>query len=296
MRQASVSTPVLEIGFREHGPRDGAVALLLHGFPDDASAWDRVADRVAASGYRVVAPYLRGYGPTRFRSSETPRVGQQAALGQDVLDLLDALEIESAVLGGFDWGCRAACVASVLAPERVPGLLAIGGYDVHDAGFRKSLLSPEGERDCWYQWYFHTDRGVRGLIENRRAICRFLWVSWSPTWQFDDGEFETTAASFDNPDFVPVVVQEYRHAHGSIAGAPEYEPIEERLAAGPHISVPSLVLHGAADAIHLPERSLPGMSRFPPRTERRLIDGAGHFLPREAPEAVAEALLELLDR
>jgi pimeloyl-ACP methyl ester carboxylesterase len=290
----SVRTPTLQIALEERGSADAPAVVLLHGFPDDAHAWDAVAGRVAGAGYRVIAPYLRGYGPTRFLSAESPRVGQQAALGQDLVDLLDALELERAVLGGFDWGCRAACVASILAPERILGLLAIGGYDVHDAAFRASILPPAGERDCWYQWYFHTERGVRGLIENRRALCRFLWESWSPTWQFDEGEFETTASSFDNPDFVAVVVQEYRHAHGSVAGADEYESIEQLLKTGPEIRVPSLVLHGAADAIHLPERSLPGMKRFPDGTERRLIDGAGHFLPREAPDAVAKAVLELL--
>jgi pimeloyl-ACP methyl ester carboxylesterase len=290
----SVSTETLEIAYEERCLPDAPVVVLLHGFPDDVRAWDQVASAVAAAGYRVIVPYLRGYGPTRFRDPDTPRVGQQAALGQDVIDLLEGLEVERAALAGFDWGCRAACVAAIHSPERVSALLAIGGYDVHDADFRAGLLPPDGERDCWYQWYFHTDRGVRGLTQNRREICRFLWESWSPQWQFDDATFTTTAASFDNPDFVAVVVQGYRHAHGSLLGDPRYEPLEQFLVTGPSINVPSLVLHGAADAIHLPARSLPMMGRFPAGTERRLIEGAGHFLPREAPEAVAEALLELL--
>ena len=289
----SVSTATLEIVYETHGKVDAPVVVLLHGFPDDVRAWDRVVGPVVAAGCRVIVPYLRGYGLTRFRDPDTRRVGQQAALGQDVIDLLDGLEVARATLAGFDWGCRAACVAAIQAPERVSALLAIGGYDVHDAGFRDGLLPPAGERDCWYQWYFHTARGVRGLTENRREICRFLWESWSPEWDFDDTTFATTAASFDNPDFVDVVVQEYRHAHGSVLGDPRYEPLEQLLATGPSIRVPSLVLHGAADAIHLPERSLPGMARFPAGTQRRLIDGAGHFLPREAPDVVAEAVVEL---
>ena len=289
----SVTTATLEIAFEEYGSRDGPVVVLLHGFPDDVRAWDGVAPQVAAAGYRVIVPYLRGYGLTRFRYPDTRRVGQQAALGQDVIDLLDGLAVERATLAGFDWGCRAACVAAIHAPERVLGLLAIGGYDVHDGEFRAGLLPPAGERECWYQWYFHTARGVRGLTENRREICRFLWASWSPEWRFDEATFATTVASFDNPDFVDVVVQEYRHAHGSVLGDPQYEPLEQRLVAGPAIVVPSLVLHGAADAIHLPERSLPGMARFPAGTERRVIEGAGHFLPREAPGATAAAVLEL---
>jgi pimeloyl-ACP methyl ester carboxylesterase len=292
-RLGSVSTASLEIAYEEHGQADAPLVVLLHGFPDDVRAWDQVAPQVAAAGYRVVVPYLRGYGLTRFRDSDTPRVGQQAALGQDVVDLLDGLGVERATVAGFDWGCRAGCVAAIHARERVAALLAIGGYDVHDAEFRAGLLPPAGERECWYQWYFHTARGVRGLTENRREICRFLWEYWSPTWDFADATFATTAASFDNPDFVDVVVQEYRHAHGSVLGAPRYEPLEQLLVTGPPIEVPSLVLHGAADAVHLPERSLPGMTRFPTGTERRLIEGVGHFLPREAPDAVAEAVVEL---
>ena len=290
----SVSTETLEIVYEQHGPPDGAAVVLLHGFPDDVRAWDEVEPRLAAAGYRVIVPYLRGYGATRFLDARTPRVGQQAALGQDVIDLLDALQIERAALAGFDWGCRAACVASILAPQRVSALLAIGGYDVHDSTFRAANLPPEGERECWYQWYFHTERGVRGLRQNRREICRYLWESWSPSWQFDDVTFETTATSFDNPDFVEVVVQEYRHAHGSVAGDPHYEPLEQILATGPSIQVPSMVLHGTSDAIHLPDRSIPMMGRFPSATQRRLIPGAGHFLPREAPAAVANALVELV--
>jgi pimeloyl-ACP methyl ester carboxylesterase len=291
----SVSTATLDIAYEERGQADAPVVVLLHGFPDDVRAWDEVAPPVAAAGYRVIVPYLRGYGLTRFRDPDTRRVGQQAALGQDVIDLLDGLEVESAALAGFDWGCRAACVAAIHASERVSALLAIGGYDIHDAGFRAGLLPPDGERDCWYQWYFHTARGVRGLTQNRREICRFLWESWSPLWQFDDATFATTASSFDNPDFVEVVIQEYRHAHGAVVGDPRYEQLEQLLVTGPPIGVPSLVLHGSADAVHLPDRSLPTMGRFPASTERRLIDGAGHFVPREAPKTVADALVELVD-
>jgi pimeloyl-ACP methyl ester carboxylesterase len=293
-RVGSVSTATLEIVYEEWGRSDGAAVVLLHGFPDDVRAWDEVAPRLATAGYRVIVPYLRGYGPTRFLHADAPRVGQQAALGQDVIDLIDGLELERAALAGFDWGCRAACVASILAPSRVSALLAVGGYDVHDAGFRAEILPPDTARECWYQWYLHTERGVRALTQSRREICRFLWESWSPEWQFEERTFTTAAASFDNPDFVDVVVHEYRHAHGGVPGDPRYEPLEQLLDTGPHIQVPSLVLHGAADAVHPPDRSRSTMGRFPAGTERRLIPEAGHFLPREAPVAVAEALGELL--
>ncbi len=290
----TIATDQLSVVFEESGPGNSTPVVLLHGFPDDVRAWDGVVPALVAAGHRVIVPFLRGCGGTRFRDPGTPRVGQQAAIGLDVLALLDALGIERAVLAGYDWGCRAACVASIVAPARVMGLVAIGGYDVHDRESHLRPAPPSEERESWYHWYFQLERGRIALTTDRRAICRFLWSSWSPGWSFDEATFETTAASFDNPDFVDVVIQEYRHAHGTSPGDARYAALESVLATAPPIAVPSIVLHGARDAVHPVGRSVPTMGRFPAGTARRVVPGAGHFLPREDPAAVTEALLELL--
>lgn len=287
-------TDVLDIAYEESGTSDGPAAILLHGFPDDVRSWDGVSPALAEAGCRVIVPYLRGFGPTRFLDPRTPRVGQQAALGLDVIALMDALGIQRAVLAGFDWGCRAACVASIIRPDRVRGLLAIGGYDVHDHGSRHEPAPPSVERERWYHWYFQIERGRRALLEDRREICRYMWQTWSPTWAFDEASFRRTADSFDNPDFVDVVIQEYRHAHGTDPGDLGYEAIEARLASAPPIEVPSLILHGADDAVHPVACSIPRMGRFPSGTQRRVVPEAGHFLPREDPTAVMTAFHDLL--
>jgi pimeloyl-ACP methyl ester carboxylesterase len=292
----SVRTPTLEIGYEEWGAPAGAPVLLLHGFPDDAHAWDAVAPPLAAAGHRVLAPYLRGYGPTRFLDPAEPRMAQQAAIGRDLLEFMDALGLERAALAGYDWGGRAACIAAILAPARVVGLVTIGGYNVQDTLAAPRPASAREERAAWYQWYFNTERGRLGLEANRREICRLLWRDWSPTWRFDDATFERTAASFDNPDFVPVVIHSYRHRHGNAPGDPRLDAIERRLAERPRIEVPSVILHGADGAVAFPERTERHPAMFPPGTARRLIANAGHFLPREQPAAVVEALLPLLPR
>jgi pimeloyl-ACP methyl ester carboxylesterase len=269
--------------------------VLLHGFPDDVRAWDDVVPPLADAGHRVLVPYLRGYGPTRFLEAAAPRIAQQAAIGQDLLDFVDALGLGSVALAGYDWGGRAACIAALLRPERVRGLVTIGGYNV------QNTLAPPGpgpateERAHWYQWYFNTERGRAGLAKDRRGICRLLWREWSPGWRFDEATFERTAASFDNPDFVEVVIHSYRHRHGNAPGDPRLDPIERRLAARPPITVPSVVLHGADDTVAPPYRSERHMALFPPGARRTVLAG-GHFLPREQPAAVAAALLELLAR
>jgi pimeloyl-ACP methyl ester carboxylesterase len=292
----TVRTPTLEIGYEEWGEAAGAPVVLLHGFPDDAHAWDGVAPPLAARGYRVLAPYLRGYGPTRFLDAGAPRMAQQAAIGQDLLDLLDALGIERAALAGYDWGGRAACIAAILAPARVQVLVTIGGYNVQNTLAPPRPAAAEDERAYWYQWYFNTERGRLGLEANRREICRLLWRDWSPGWRFDDATFERTAAAFDNPDFVPVVIHSYRHRHGNAPSDPRFDAIERRLAERPRIEVPSVILHGRDDGVDVPRHSEKHPAMFPDGTERRVIPDAGHFLPREQPGAVVEALLSLLAR
>lgn len=292
----TVRTPTLEIGYEEWGEAAGAPVVLLHGFPDDAHAWDGVAPPLAARGYRVLAPYLRGYGPTRFLDAGAPRMAQQAAIGQDLLDFLDALGIERAALAGYDWGGRAACIAAILAPARVQALVTIGGYNVQNTLAPPRPAAAEDERAYWYQWYFNTERGRLGLEANRREICRLLWRDWSPGWRFDDATFERTAAAFDNPDFVPVVIHSYRHRHGNAPSDPRFDAIERRLAERPRIEVPSVILHGRDDGVDVPRHSEKHPAMFPDGTERRVIPDAGHFLPREQPGAVVEALLSLLAR
>ena len=292
----TVRTPTLEIGYEEWGEAAGAPVVLLHGFPDDAHAWDGVAPPLAARRYRVLAPYLRGYGPTRFLDAGAPRMAQQAAIGQDLLDFMDGLAIERAGLAGYDWGGRAACIAAILAPARVRALVTIGGYNVQNTVAPPRPASAEEERAAWYQWYFNTERGRLGLEKNRREICRLLWRDWSPGWRFDDATFEQAAAAFDNPDFVPVVIHSYRHRHRHAPGDPRFDAIEGRLAQRPRIEVPSVILHGADDAVDFPSRTERHPAMFPDGTERHVIPDAGHFLPREQPGAVVDALLPLLAR
>jgi len=290
----TVRTPRLEIGYEAHGLADGFPIVLLHGFPDDVRAFDAVAPPLAAAGYRVLVPYLRGYGATRFLDAAEPRMAQQAAIGQDVLDFMDALGLATAGLAGYDWGGRAACIAAILVPERVRGLVTIGGYNVQNPLAPPRPASAVEERAYWYQWYFNTERGRMGLERNRREICRLLWQEWSPSWRFDPATFERTAPSFDNPDFVPVVIHSYRVRYGNAPSDPRLDAIERRLATRPPITVPSMVLHGADDTVVPPRRSEDHLPLFPPGTERRVVPGVGHFLPREEPGAVVDALLKIL--
>ena len=291
-----VRTPTLEIGYDERGEPAGAPVILLHGFPDDAHAWDAVASPLAAKGCRVLAPYLRGYGPTRFLDARAPRMAQQAAIGQDLLDFMAALGLERAALAGYDWGGRAACIVAILAPARVRALVTIGGYNVQNTLAPPKPASASQERANWYQWYFNTERGRLGLETNRREICRLLWRDWSPGWRFDDATFERTAAAFDNPDFVPVVIHSYRHRHGNAPGDPRFDAIERRLAERPRIEVPSVILQGRDDTVDPPRRSETHRAMFPDGTERHVVPDAGHFMPREQPGVVVDALLTLLAR
>lgn len=288
----TVRTPTLEIAYLAHGPEDGPPVILLHGFPYDVRAYADVAPPLAAAGRRVIVPWLRGYGPTRFLDPATPRSGQQAALGQDLLDLMDALDIHQAVLAGYDWGGRAACVAAALWPDRVQGLVTAGGYNIQDIAASARPGPPEQEHRYWYQYYFHTPRGAAGLEADRRGLARLLWRLWSPTWAFDEATFERTAASFDNPDFAAVVVQSYRHRFAYAPGDPALEPLERALALQPSITVPTVVLHGADDGVAPAEQ--PGcLTRFTGPVRREVVPGAGHNLPQEAPDATLRAVLSL---
>jgi pimeloyl-ACP methyl ester carboxylesterase len=289
----TVRTPTLEIAYEESGPPDGPPVVLLHGFPDDIRAYDGVTPPLGAAAWRVLVPYLRGYGPTRFLDPRTPRSGQQAALGRDLKEFLDALGLKRASLAGYDWGGRAACIVAALWPERVAALVSIGGYNIQNIARSGEPAPPDREYRLSYQWYFHTERGRVGLAANRRPLCRLLWELWSPNWRFDDATYERTAASFDNPDFVEVVIQSYRHRYGLAPGDPSLQPIEDRLAAQPPITVPTIVLHGACDGVSLPQSSEAHARFFTGPYQRHVVPVAGHFLPQEAPAAVVDALSEL---
>lgn len=292
----TVRTPTLDIGYDMYGDAAGFPIVLLHGFPDDARAWEAVAPPLAAAGYQVLVPYLRGYGPTRFLDPAAPRMAQQAAIAQDLIDFMDALGFEQAALSGYDWGGRAACITAILAPERVRTLVTIGGYNVQNTLTAPRTVAPDEGRVLWYQWYFNTERGRMGLEQHRRAISRLLWQEWSPTWRFDEATFDRTATSFDNPDFVPVVIHSYRHRHGNAPSDPRFDHIERHLATQPPITVPTVVLHGADDGVSRPQRSEGHMTLFPAGTVRHVVPDAGHFMPREQPGAVVDPLLALLSR
>lgn len=289
----TVRTPVLDIAYEESGPTEGKPVLLMHGFPDDIHAYDDVAPPLAAAGYRVIVPYLRGYGPTRFLDPVTPRSGEQAALGRDLYDLIDALDLSRPVLAGYDWGGRACCVVSARWPERVGGLVTIGGYNIQSIATANQPQSAAAEHRYWYQWYFHTERGSVGLTENRGPLCRLLWELWSPNYRFSDADYAKTAASFDNPDFVAVVIQSYRHRYGNAAGDPQYAGIEAQLAEQLPIAVPTIVLHGEADGVSPPDRRDASAPLITGLRRHELVPIAGHFLPREAPDAVVAAVREL---
>jgi pimeloyl-ACP methyl ester carboxylesterase len=292
-RRGSVRTPVLDIAYEEAGPVDGPVAVLSHGFPYDVRAFDDVAGMLAASGVRVIAPYLRGYGPTRFTDAATLRSGEQGALAQDLLDLLDGLGIDSAVVGGFDWGGRAACIVAALHPSRVSGLVTVGGYNIFNPAFAQEPTRPEWERTYWYKYYFHSEAGRRGLERYRHELCELLWTTWSPEWADAATAYRASAASLDNPDFVEVVIHSYRHRSGLVAGDPRYAAIEQALSAEPPITVPTVVLESGADGIGGPSGAEDRALFIGPYTFREL-PGIGHDLPQEAPREFADAVLSLV--
>jgi pimeloyl-ACP methyl ester carboxylesterase len=288
-----VKADVLEIAYYEAGPSDGEVVLLLHGFPYDIHSYIEVIPRLAEAGRRVVVPYLRGHGPTRFLDRSTPRSGQQAAIGADVIALMDALDIPRAVLAGYDWGGRAACVVAALWPERCAGLVSVNGYLIQDIENANTPIRPDLEAGLWYFYYFLTERGRAGLTANRRDIARVIWTRNSPNWHFDRQTLDRAAAAFDNPDYVDVVLHSYRHRLGLTPGHPAYAQSETKLAALPAITVPAVTLDGLADGNFPATDGIATAHHFTGTRVHRQVPNAGHNLPQESPAAFAAAVLEL---
>lgn len=289
-----VNAGVLDVAYEEAGEAKDKIVLLLHGFPYDIHAYDEVTPLLVSAGCRVITPYLRGYGPTRFLSAETPRSGQQAVLAHDLLALMDALEIPEAVLAGYDWGGRAGCIVAALWPQRSRGLVSVNGYNVHDVPGSIEPSRPENEQRHWYQYYFHGERGRRGLEQNRYELCRLLWRLWSPNWKFEEKTYARTAASFDNPDFVDVVIHSYRVRYGLMPGDPAVEETEQRLVAQPTIGVPTIAMDGDADGV-MPIGGCEDHARYFTGPYKRIVlPRIGHNPPQEAPKAFADAVLELV--
>jgi len=289
-----IETNQLNIAYRDIGPSNGKPIFLMHGFPYDVHSYNVVSERLSEQGFRCIVPFLRGYGPTTFKSSGIIRSGQQAALGADLLSLMDALDVPEAFVGGYDWGGRAACIVAALWPERVRGLVSCGvGYNIQNIAKARNPAPPAEEYRYWYQYYFHTERGRAGLSSNRRELCELIWRLWSPTWEFDEATFDQTAIAFDNPDFVEIVIHSYRHRFGGISGDPTLDEIEAKLGSQPNITVPSIVLLGGDDGVDPPMTSDDDAPHFTGRYERRVVSGAGHNLPQEMPEAFVDAVVEL---
>ena len=293
-QRASVSTPLLSIDYETAGDPSGPAVVLMHGFPYDVRAYDEVAEIVGAAGARVLVPYLRGFGRTRFLADDTNRSGQQAALGRDLIDLLDALDIDQAVVAGYDWGGRAACIAAALFPDRVRGLVTVDGYNIQDIAHSATPAPPDWEKTYWYQYYFHSERGRIGLTENREALCGLLWRDWSPTWADAATAFAASAPSLHNPDFVDVVIHSYRHRFGLEAGDPRYDDLERRIAESPEITVPTVVIESGADGV---AGGNPADDRqyFTGPYTHLVLPGIGHNVPQEDPGTFARAVLSLLD-
>lgn len=289
----TIDTRTLTVGYVEEGPPDGEAVLLLHGFPYDVHSFVEVIPRLVNSGLRVITPYLRGHGPTKSRGSTAAVSGEQAALGTDVLELLDALEIDQAVLAGFDWGGRAACIAAALWPERCAGLVSVNGYLIQDLAAAQKPLPPRLEAGFWYFWYFATDRGAAGLAADRRGVAEVIWAKNSPAWEFDDETLDRAAAAFYNADYVDVVLHSYRHRLGLAPGHPAYAELQEKLDALPPITVPAVTLDGTRDGNFPATDGEAGAAHFTGPRVHLQVPGAGHNLPQEAPDVFAGAVMEV---
>ena len=289
-----IDAGVLNVAYHEQGPADGPVVMLMHGFPYDIHSYVDVASILSGKGVRVIVPYLRGFAPTTFRSASTMRSGEQAAVGADLVALMDALKIKRAIFAGYDWGGRAACVVAALYPERCLGLVSVNSYLIQDIAHAQSPKDPLQEAGLWYQFYFQQERGRAGLTKYRRELTRLLWSQWSPNWSFDDATFDRTAAAFDSPDFVDVVIHSYRHRFGNLPGDPAYADMQRRLAKLPSISVPTITIDGGGDGV-IPATDGTQTARFfsGPR-KHRVIPKIGHNFPQEAPQEFAAAITELL--
>src|SRR6266581_3962261 len=288
-----INAGVLNVGYAEAGPTNGPVVILLHGWPYDIHSYVDVAPLLARAGYRVLVPYLRGYGTTRFLSSDTFRNGQQSVVALDSIALMDALRIEKAILAGFDWGARSADIVAALWPERCKALVSVSGYLIGSQQAGKVPLPPKAELAWWYQYYFATERGRAGYEKYRPDFAKLIWQLASPHWDFDDATFDRSAAAFDNPDHVSIVIHNYRWRLGLAEGEPQYDELEQRLAKGPVITVPTITLEGDANGAPHPEASAYA-KKFSGRYEHRLIEGGvGHNLPQEAPQAFAQAIVDV---
>ena len=287
-----IKAGVLNVGYADLGPADGPVAILLHGWPYDIHSFVEVAPLLAAEGFRVIVPHLRGHGSTTFLSEATPRNAQQAVVALDIIALMDALKIPKAVIAGYDWGARTANIMAALWPERVKAMVSVNGYLINNRERNQKPLAPKLEHGWWYQYYFATERGKAGYEANTREFAKLLWKSNSPTWDFDSATFERSAASFDNPDYTRIVIHNYRWRLGLAEGEKQYDELERRLALGPVIKVPTITLDGDADGVAPATDGTAYASKFTGERRHRIVKGAGHNLPQEAPDAFARAVID----
>ncbi len=288
-----INAGILNVGYAEAGPANGPAVILLHGWPYDIHSFVDVVPLLAAAGFRVIVPHLRGHGTTRFLSDSTPRNAQQAVVALDIIALMDALRIEKAVLAGYDWGARTANIIAALWPERCKAMVSVNGYLINNRERNKMPLSPKAEHGWWYQFYFATERGQAGYEANRREFANLIWKANSPKWQFDDATFARAAASFDNPDYIAIVIHNYRWRLSLAEGEPQYDELETRLAAGPVISVPTITLDGDADGVAPASDGSAYAKKFSGKRTHRIVKGVGHNLPQEAPQAFADAVIEV---
>ena len=290
-----INAGVLNIGYAEAGPANGEAVILLHGWPYDIYSFVDVAPLLASAGYRVIVPYLRGYGSTQFLSSDTPRNGQQSVVAVDVIALMDSLKIEKATIGGFDWGARTANIVAALWPERCKAMVSVSGYLIGNQQAGKIPLPPNAELQWWYQYYFATERGRAGYDKYRHDFSRLIWQLASPKWKFDDTTFNRTAASFDNPDHVSVVIHNYRWRLALAEGESKYDELENRLAEGPVITVPTITLEGDTNGAPHPDPSAYAKKFTGKYTHRTITGGIGHNLPQEAPKDFAKAIIDVAE-
>ena len=288
-----IDAGVLNIGYADLGPKNGPAVILLHGWPYDIYSYAEVAPALATAGYRVLVPYLRGYGTTRIRSAETPRNGQQAALAVDIIAFMDALKIEQAHFGGYDWGARTADIIAALWPERCKTLVSVSGYLIGSQEANRKPLPPAAEFAWWYQFYFTTERGAQGYAANYKDFNRLIWKLASPTWKFDDATYDRSATAFDNPDHVAVVIHNYRWRLGLAQGESQFDVLEKRLAAAPAITVPTITMGGDANGAPHPEPSAYAKKFTGKYQHRNIGGGIGHNLPQEAPKAFVQAMLDV---
>jgi pimeloyl-ACP methyl ester carboxylesterase len=288
-----INAGTLNMGYAEAGPQNGPVVILLHGWPYDIHAFAEVTPLLAAAGYRVIVPYLRGYGTTRFLSADTPRNGQQAVVAVDIIALMDALNIDKAILGGFDWGARTVNIIAALWPQRCKAMVSVSGYLIGSQEANKAPLPPKAELTWWYQFYFATERGYAGYDANRHDFNKLIWHTASPKWNFDDATYERSATAFNNPDHVAVVIHNYRWRLGLVQGESKYDELEARLAKGPTIAVPTITMEGDANGAAHPDPAVYARKFTGPYAHRNLSGGIGHNLPQEAPKAFADAIIDV---